>query len=114
MAMASVKSTSTRASVAIHWSVGDCEGEVDQVEAGGPEHRAEQQEDGDLGNPGALDQPGQERRDQDDDADQRQRGGEASADMSGSMEAMATIVLLSRAELHCEERGQSGANSHRP
>ena len=53
------------------------EGEVDQAEPRGAECRAEQQEDGDLRQAGALDRAGHERGEDDDDAHQGEEGGEA-------------------------------------
>ena len=53
------------------------EAEVDQSQAGGAEHGADQQEDGHLRHSGPLDRAGEQRGDDDDDADEGEQCGEA-------------------------------------
>ncbi len=64
---------------------GRLEREVDQPEPGGTEQGAEDQEDADLRQPGAVDDAREQRRDQDDDADQRQCAGQVLGEHGGSM-----------------------------
>jgi hypothetical protein len=61
------------------------EREIDQAEPRGAEGRAEQEEDRDLRQPGALDRARHERGEDDDDADQGEQGGEAFVGHGGNM-----------------------------